>query len=307
MFRHVNADDRARGTLRPGRGRDGTADSGTQSRGRSAYALRFHGRELPLFKSLLVIGRSSESCDLVIDGPQISRRHARLVVNESSVVIEDLGSRNGVFVNSIQVKRPTLLRPGDSIMIGDEMLELVERTARSRRQVRQAGAAHTEPRSPRSGSVPSRQHGQEDEAPTNHTDAFALLRSVVDPVLEAGHADEAERLLSGHLHILIRQARAGLRPLAAQAQVAAEYAAQLASITAKSSWVSYPIELYLVLGEPMPLPIVDALYSIIRHVQVDRSLLRRYVAMLRGRAERFGPAERFALQRIEGLERLAAL
>jgi hypothetical protein len=39
---------------------------------------------------------------------------------------------------------------------------------------------------------------------------------------------------------------------------------------------------------------------------VDRETLRSYVAVLRERQQRFGPAERFLVQRIEGLERLAA-
>ena len=58
----------------------------------------------------------------------------------------------------------------------------------------------------------------------------------------------------------------------------------------------------------LPLSAVDALYSLVRRVPgFDRTLLRQYVALLRSQAERFKPEERFRLQRIEGLERLASL
>jgi hypothetical protein len=68
------------------------------------------------------------------------------------------------------------------------------------------------------------------------------------------------------------------------------------------------LRLYTALGQPMPLPIVDELFTLLRRVRgIDRALLRKYVSTLRSRAERFNASERFALQRIEGLERIAGL
>jgi hypothetical protein len=54
--------------------------------------------------------------------------------------------------------------------------------------------------------------------------------------------------------------------------------------------------------------VVDELYSAFRRVNaIDLARLRSYLARLRGKQASFGPAEKFLLQRLEGLERLAAL
>src|SRR5690606_20534961 len=60
-----------------------------------------------LDKSVMTIGRSSQ-CDIQVLTHFISREHARLFVSQDGVVIEDLGSTNGVFVNSVRVVRHLL-------------------------------------------------------------------------------------------------------------------------------------------------------------------------------------------------------
>ena len=61
------------------------------------------------------------------------------------------------------------------------------------------------------------------------------------------------------------------------------------------------------LEQGYPLPIVDEMYTVLRHVRgIDRELLRRYTDFLHARAAQLSPPERFVLQRLEGLERLAA-
>ena len=78
--------------------------------------------ELELLQGELIVGRSS-TCDLVLDDAKASRQHARLRVDGSSASVEDLGSRNGTFVNGERVASADL-RPGDEIRIGDMMLRL---------------------------------------------------------------------------------------------------------------------------------------------------------------------------------------
>jgi hypothetical protein len=54
--------------------------------------------------------------------------------------------------------------------------------------------------------------------------------------------------------------------------------------------------------------VIDELYNAFRKVNaVDLARLRAYLAVLHQKQATFGPAERFLLQRIEGLERLAVL
>ena len=64
-----------------------------------------------------VIGRSSTaSVRLTDDG--VSRRHCKLIVSGKNVVIEDLGSANGMFVNGVKIAGLTPLKDGDQIQLG---------------------------------------------------------------------------------------------------------------------------------------------------------------------------------------------
>ncbi len=64
-----------------------------------------------------VIGRSPDN-DLSLTDETVSQRHAKILDENGSVIIEDLGSRNGVFVNGFQVEKRAALSPGDSIQVG---------------------------------------------------------------------------------------------------------------------------------------------------------------------------------------------
>ncbi len=68
--------------------------------------------------SPLDVGRSSETTLSFPDVPSISRRHARLVFNDGEVWLEDLGSRNGTFLNDEPVREPKLLASGDRFQVG---------------------------------------------------------------------------------------------------------------------------------------------------------------------------------------------
>ena len=61
---------------------------------------------------------------LRLEDPLISRRHARLTATEHGAVVEDLGSRNGTFVNGQPVTGPSALRAGDTLQVGTTVLKL---------------------------------------------------------------------------------------------------------------------------------------------------------------------------------------
>jgi pSer/pThr/pTyr-binding forkhead associated (FHA) protein len=97
--------------------------------------LRFHGSDLTgrrfgfelgfdrLVKSRdgVVIGRDVDHCDAVLLHPTVSRRHARLVLAENVLQIEDLGSTNGTSIDG-SVATPGELQPlqaGAKVRFGD--------------------------------------------------------------------------------------------------------------------------------------------------------------------------------------------
>lgn len=80
-----------------------------------------------LTKQTVTVGRGPQ-CDLQILTHFVSREHARLVSRDGVTLIEDLGSRNGVFVNSVRVDRRHL-RQGDLVTIGETQFRFVESVA----------------------------------------------------------------------------------------------------------------------------------------------------------------------------------
>jgi len=84
---------------------------------------KYQGAEFPLADSPeIVVGRSSD-VDMVLIEDMVSRRHARLECNDE-ILIEDLGSTNGTFVNGERIKR-TKLQEGDRVLIGTSIIKVV--------------------------------------------------------------------------------------------------------------------------------------------------------------------------------------
>ncbi len=66
----------------------------------------------------LVLGRG-ERAEIRLEDPFASSRHARIFEQGAAVVIEDLGSTNGTYLNEEVLQGPRPLHPGDRVRIGD--------------------------------------------------------------------------------------------------------------------------------------------------------------------------------------------
>ena len=84
-------------------------------------------KRFALTKKTVTVGRGPQ-CDLQILTHFVSREHARITVTGGNVVIEDLGSRNGVYVNAVRVERHSL-QQGDLITIGETQFRFMESMA----------------------------------------------------------------------------------------------------------------------------------------------------------------------------------
>lgn len=78
------------------------------------------GKTFAISKSELFIGRDINS-DIVLNVSEVSRRHARVSLQEGGYILEDLGSTNGTFVNGQRLVGPHLLLPGEIIRLGDNV------------------------------------------------------------------------------------------------------------------------------------------------------------------------------------------
>jgi hypothetical protein len=81
------------------------------------YSLFEGDREIPLHEGENVIGRS-RSDDVTIHGTSVSRRHARVLIGPEGARIDDLGSKNGTFVNGHRIAHAVPLADGDDLRIG---------------------------------------------------------------------------------------------------------------------------------------------------------------------------------------------
>ncbi|MBQ9157135.1 MAG: FHA domain-containing protein [Eubacterium sp.] len=78
-------------------------------------------KRFPVFDDEYVIGRSKE-CDIVLDHPAVTRRHARVYKKDNRFYIEDMDSANGVFVNGIAVRGLQEIHEKDLIQIGGSLI-----------------------------------------------------------------------------------------------------------------------------------------------------------------------------------------
>jgi DNA-binding winged helix-turn-helix (wHTH) protein len=82
-----------------------------------AYRLILGDREITLGAGENLFGRDEEAL-VWIDAAAVSRRHARISIDESGAVLEDLGSKNGTYLRGTRIQSPTRLESGDRIAIG---------------------------------------------------------------------------------------------------------------------------------------------------------------------------------------------
>lgn len=73
-------------------------------------------RSFSLPRAITVIGRR-EDCDLRIPLADVSRKHCRLIIEEDTLKVEDLGSSNGTYVNGQRIQEQ-IVQAGDTITVG---------------------------------------------------------------------------------------------------------------------------------------------------------------------------------------------
>ncbi|MCK4898677.1 MAG: FHA domain-containing protein [Anaerolineales bacterium] len=83
------------------------------------------GEVFSLTKNEIYIGRDVNN-DIAVNDQEVSRKHARLVMQAGGYVLEDLGSTNGTYVNGQRLMGPHVLRPGETVMLGENVSMVLE-------------------------------------------------------------------------------------------------------------------------------------------------------------------------------------
>jgi hypothetical protein len=89
--------------------------------GLSEFSLVEGSREVPLHQGENLLGRTPEAV-VRLGSTKASRHHARIVVSGARAVLEDLGSKNGTFLNKRRVEGSMAIAGGDRIVVGRELL-----------------------------------------------------------------------------------------------------------------------------------------------------------------------------------------
>lgn len=108
-------------------GRAGRRDRKAEKRGAPATLTivepaNLRGTSYPLVDELTV-GRAA-GCHVTVDDTYASQLHARVFSSEGQLLVEDLGSTNGTYLNRAKVSGPQVMHRGDRLQIGNTVMEL---------------------------------------------------------------------------------------------------------------------------------------------------------------------------------------
>lgn len=271
--------------------------------------------DLELGTGSLLIGRLPE-CDVLLQDNLVSRMHARISVQHDGVVVEDLHSTNGVYVNGRRVGHSTMLREGDRILIGTTEISLFESRDSSLTRVRQARRASSSPApaaitpqrvlAPMISDMPDpplpkgRVGPRPEQVPsTARADALKMIGGLADRLAATGNLEEAAQVLSGHLRRILKGSNAGLPVPTDVASSAAHHALTLARWTKQPLWADYVVELHLSARLVMSEVTLAAFEEVTGLLEdFDRMLLGYYVDGLRDRSAALSIDERKRVERL---------
>lgn len=304
------------------------------------YRIRYQGTDLEMPAGEFVVGRSS-TCNLALDDALVSRRHATILVQPDGVWVDDLGSRNGVAVNGERIDGRRKVAHLDRITIGSHDLMLVEIPDKltytvpcescglqqspdnyfcsrcgnpvSKGSPTLAGMTLEIP-SPlkdvnKTQKLEAARVGPLTPAPEENTGTgAALLTGIADKAIAMGRFEEAERVLGRSLSEILSRSKSAPSSMAAhRLQEGTRYALKLAEGTRRTTWLDWVFDLHAATGRLLSSDEIEKLHDLVRKLRYTGvGPVRRYVEVVRQRAHELGPAERFLLQRLEGIERLVS-
>jgi pSer/pThr/pTyr-binding forkhead associated (FHA) protein len=197
--------------------------------------MRIGGRTLFLQEGQHDVGRMTD-CWLTLDDDLVSRYHARIHVASDRLEVEDLGSRNGTFVNGERIEGRCALRDGDKVRIGREIIVIL-------------------------GGGDTTGEDVTDElrrtlAPGEDTQFPALIGQLVEKSLKVGKTKDAERYVLALTNQLMGSKVASDH---ATAKSCIQCLVALADRTADGVWIDRVFRLHAAQRWIMSDPVVDSI------------------------------------------------
>jgi pSer/pThr/pTyr-binding forkhead associated (FHA) protein len=288
--------------------------------------LRYRQALITLRSGMLYLGRRPD-CELSISDPAVSRRHARLWVSPTEIIVEDLASQNGVYVNGTRIEGPRELVAGDTLRICSHELELVDTSQELRadanryrvtadtlsgadkatlqeqlRPTSRPPARSTRPSVRLDSGAYSDSSPAPEAAPPRKSsippgsDSLPKAIALLDEALNVADMGEAERQLGPILtrvHELLLEGHPSGPELAEHVVISA---ARLANETRSAAFMNYAVTLYQLLNRPLPEPAVNVIHSLVQAGLFPNILaLEGYVAKITAHSAAFDETELFLL------------
>ncbi len=254
----------------------------------SRCRLRFLLHEFDLSLGVTTIGREAD-CHVTLDDPLVSRRHARIIKGTDRVVIEDMKSRNGVFVNGTAVRGLVALRHGDRVRVGaqefvftDQALEAASSIHRSTGDLSYcAGCRMPYPRQlhfcPACAETEQVDEDTLSGCGAPSRPSLPLLVEALEHALELRRVEDAQRILR-RASVQIEQlvAVGGSVDSALLACLAAK-AADLTALSRDPAWALWALDVYRDTRQIPPVDLVERLAEV--GESAARGLLVREAAL----------------------------
>ncbi|MCA9599968.1 MAG: FHA domain-containing protein [Myxococcales bacterium] len=261
--------------------------------GVAAFWLCDDHTEIPLGPGEFVVGRASD-CEIALpEDSLLSRHHARLLVKEQGVEVEDLGSTNGTQVNGTRIVRRTSLPPGARVTFGGFQLELRQGVPKAMRKSRE-----TSPEVPRIRASLLPPPDREDR--TDRLTVFDALAPEVVEALANGRITQAKRILEPCFEQVLRDAERVKKVDQQVLDRGAAFALEMARRTGEGLFVDFVIRLH-VLGRKVPSEVtIERLEKVVEGVDVvDDDLADEFFSLLRTLSPELDAAELILCTRLE--------
>jgi hypothetical protein len=275
------------------------------------YRLRFHLQEIDLRHGTTYIGRSDE-CEVTIEDPLVSRRHARILFQADDATLEDLDSRNGVRVNGKPVEGSQKLVDGDRVRIGsqDFVFCLAQKIAGHRPKTTGVLRLCSQCKAPYAREMISCPNcGASDETDeatlsgtfgpeAQHSWSMQLLHAALQKALDLGRFADADRILWRASALLQERVASGGTIQLAQMVPLADAAARICLETRDPSWGVWIPTLYIQARAIPPAAVIERLI-LLRPLHTEmHAAIEHLLAHCRDMAAPTSSDDRDALQRL---------
>lgn len=277
------------------------------------YRLRFLLQEFDLPVGDTLIGRGPD-CRITLVDPLVSRHHAKVRIEGTCAVIEDLGSRNGSRVNARLIRGTHILKDGDRIRIGTQELVFSEVEAVQLATNKQTGfLCHCAnchlPYPEEMGTCPScgSKEIQEENTLSGILDdrgrqnwALQMLIEMLRKALTLGRESDADRIMSQAVANVDERLRSPDHIDEAQLESLSIEALKLSHMQKSATWARWVLETYRRSARLPPRTVAEGVSEL---ADAEQLLLIDLIDDLLGCA----PTNKLSPREAEGLARLKVI